>query len=269
MPPYTISKEMNEILRNLKKTTNDDRKQIKKKVEYEFPGSSDEIKAAITFKRMSPKLVHDLKQIQSKKLDYYSEEHYDPYLALMKKNENKKNLKQQEHLIYGLDGFQTLKNHDSSNKNIQYNSNLSLIRMKEKSNPKDKTLFKADFIKTNLNTSGDGFSSTMKPLGSRLTVSSMKDFSKFTDAPQIKNSKRLTGTIGNDMYFSTNQSTIKDSKNKRNPWIKFECSHPGIWTKMNTEKADEGEEVEEAVEGEGGIEAWSCCISTDRYSQVS
>ena len=50
------------------------------------------------------------------------------------------------------------------------------------------------------------------------------------------------------------------SPKKQNPWIKFEYSHPGKWTKLETE-------IDSDKTGDQRVEAWSCCISTEKNSQ--
>lgn len=247
--PYQISKDMNLILRSLKKSTKSERENLKTRVQYEFPAASPEKVASITFQRMSPKLVHDLKEKMNKNIDYYQQSHYDKEIAQLRRQENLEKLKATDTLLYGVDHGRTFK---SNLNNVTYNSNNSIIRMKELSNNRDKTLYKADFIKTSqspssrLNTK-KVFKTQLDGLGylSRTGNSSLLDLNSHTSGRTISNVK-ISG--GNEI-------------NSNNPWLKFEYIHPGKYTKLATEK-------DLKLEGDNRIEAWSCCINTNKDSQV-
>lgn len=251
--PYTISKEMNDILRELKKTTKNEREGIKRRVEYEFPAASPEKVAAITYNRISPKLVHDLKVKQGKNTDFYNAEHYSTVHSDKLRQQSLEKLKDNDNLIYGVDKGRCFKPNFES---VSYKNNNSLVRIKELSNSRDKTLIKADFMKT-----------SQSPSSKRLTQIMLN--SANTNYPQYPEKRYLGKTLGSSLLnynngHSSNLSSTRGSSievNTSNPWMKYEYIHPGKWTKLETEK-------DYKLTGDNRVEAWSCCISTNKNSQV-
>jgi hypothetical protein len=312
--PKFITEEMNEILRNLKKSTYDERQEIKEKVRYEFPGTSKEKNAAVTFNRMLPKLVYEMKEKQQKNLKYYENSHYNKDLANKKRQANIQELNSNDDLRYGLDQGRTFR---PPNNLPMYNDPESIIRIKEKNNPRDKSLTKPDFLNVNKttktlklnsldkihyynnsqtlgnqsnlimtkNNQSGSFSKTVQGMPSHLSntnfkqnLSSIKGELSNTQGSYNKDLYKTNNSQGMDFYQSTNNSSDflnKNTNKKANPWLKYEYIHPGVFIKLSTEKLD-NEELEELKQKntdssdviDDQVEAWSCCISTNKNSQV-
>lgn len=270
--PYEISKEINDVLRDLKKSTYSNREVIKDKVKYEYPAASPEKIAAITFKRMSPNLIHDLKEKQGKNIDYYNSEHYNKDLSKYKKYENMEKLHQNDMLLYGVENGKTLKPNANS---VTYNSNYSIIRHKENTNMRDKTLQKAEFMKTSLSPvknykgSMGNFRNSISSSNNNTIQAYHESQTNYGDNKEkyaMSNSIKGYNTYNtHNHYNSSNINSTRgnslDSKTS-NPWLKYDYTHPGKWTKLATEK-------DYKIEGDNRIEAWSCCISTKKDSKVS
>jgi len=235
-PPYSITKDMNNILRSLKKSSHDEREAIKKIVQYEFPAASPEKIAAISFQRMSPKLIYNIKEKQGKNIDYYQPQHLDMNIARQKKVDSINKVKTKNTLTYGIDNGKTFKSNANS---VPYNSKNSIIRMKELNNSRDKTFIKADFIQTSNSTQNRR----------QMALSSMD---------KVVISETIPPTLNID-----DKRKYLNSIREANPWLNYEYAHPGKWTKLATEK---DENIIER-EGDNRIEAWSCCISTEKNSK--
>lgn len=247
--PKNITKEINEVLRKIKKDTKEERNWIKEKVSYEHPKASEEKIAALTYKVMENKINTKLKSSVEKKQFLYE-------------------LSPEEGIIYGINNHRVMKGGDG----IRYNSPHSLIRIKEQSNPKDYSLihkFSQSPTKSNSKSIKYNFSQTLNenntennylPLLTKekadnksILNSKMKTFSGAINPLSSREMKSFNLTDKEKTNIST-----KDSKS--NPWLKYEYYHPGKWTKMATD-------LDSKKSGDQRLDAWSCCVSSDKKSQ--
>lgn len=187
----------------------------------------------------------------------------------LEKKEHLYDLSSMDAITYGINNRKIMKGEIG----IRYNSPNSLIRLRELSNPKDSSLrhktnqspknikhIRYDYSQT---TNDNLHESQNLPLLTNEKYKSNSNFinskmKTFSGAINPLSSHEFKGT--NIKNNEKNNFTIRDSNN--NPWLKYEYFHPGKWTKMATD-------LDSKKSGDQRLDAWSCCVSTDKNSQVS
>lgn len=226
-PPHEISKDMNKIIRDLKKKNIDEREKTKLKYQFLNAKASPERIAALTYMEMSPKIMYQLKVEQHKNTDYYHDsEEMARQLSLTKHHET---IEAKHKKIEDTIDKKKQKDKDRYQNYIYYKKLMKSIEEQDKDN-------------------------VGKPF-----ISSPYNHNHRSSTYLSVNENKHKHETFNDGYFSKMfGSKLSLSNNK--PWIMKECYHSGKWTKVPLQvnsKNPKDQNLDDSVIEE----AWSCCFN--------
>lgn len=231
-PPHEISKEMNAMIRDIKKKNIDEREKTKLKYQHLNAKASPEKIAALTFMEMSPKIMYQLKVDQMKNTDYYHDsEEMARQLSLTKHQEA---IESKHKKIDDIIEKKKQKDKDKYQNFIYYKKLIKSIEEKDKDN-----------------------------VGKPFITSPYNHNHRSSAYNSVRENKQKHDTY-NDGYFSKifgSKLSLSNSK----PWIMKESYHSGKWMKVPLQvnaNAKNQNLDDSAIE-----EAWSCCFNHDPSSE--